>query len=41
MADTPTVGFKHNDLYAYKVLNPVTFEKIYSKEGVLSIFLFS
>lgn len=41
MADIPTMVFKHNDLYAYKVLNPVTFEKLYSKEGILSTFLFS
>lgn len=41
MADIPMVAFKHNDLYAYNVLNPVTFGKLYTKEGVLSTFLFS
>lgn len=35
MAETPTMVFKHNDLYAYKVPNLLTAEKVYSKEGVL------
>lgn len=35
MLDTPTVVFKHTDLYAYEVLILLTAEKVYSREGIL------